>query len=224
MASNTSVITSAAMIILLTVGIGVGWGFRGTEVQTSGGVTTTTSSSAALGVPYMITLVETMQNLWNASAGMQPKFFVLGSHGLESSANISLPADTLIQLTIACYDTADPQATNDMGVVRGTVGGTVYVLNGTIASGTGMGALANRSDWGKTVTAVPASELAHTFTIGALGISVPVVAGSTVIAYLNIHQKGTFAWICLTPCGLGPSGLLGAMETRGWMTGNVEVS
>src|SRR5208337_3550135 len=65
--------------------------------------------SAATGsnsTPYMVTLLETMGNEWNSTAPeSQPKFFVAGPTGLESSANISLPAHRLIELVIISYDT-----------------------------------------------------------------------------------------------------------------------
>lgn len=221
----------AAMIVLLAIGVGIGYGVGTTAPSPSGSGTTSTSSATqnAGGAsnsssPFVLTLVEIMQNMWNSSAGMQPKYFVLGSHGLESSANISLPANRLIQLTIVSYDTPEPAATNAEGVVSGTVGGNVYVINGTVAAGTANVSMAMAADWGQNVTAVPASELAHTFTIQQLGINIPVVAGSTIIAYVDIHQKGSFTWVCLTPCGLGDNGLTGAMDTPGWMMGSVVAS
>lgn len=221
-----SVVTVAAMVVILTIGIGIGWGFQSTVVQSSTGNVTTsqsTTQSQAQG-PYMLTLVETMQNMWNSSVGMQPKFFVLGSHGLESSADISLPVNRLIEITIVSYDTPDPAATKADGMVSGTVGGTMYLMNGTIATGAVSIPGPMASEWGQNVTAVPASQVAHTFTIQQLGINIPVVGGSTVIAYVEIHQAGSFMWVCLTPCGAGADGLSGAMSTRGWMTGNIEVS
>lgn len=198
------------------------------DVVASGASSTTSSTSsgqAAPAGPYSLTLVETMQNIWNTSAPMQPKFLVLGDRGLESSADISLPVDRVIQVTIVSYDTPTPGSTDAEGVVSGTLNGEVYVLNGTVATGsTNMSSMAAAADWGRNVTSVPASELAHTFTIQQLGINIPVAAGSTVIADIEIHQAGSFTWMCLTPCGLGSDGLQAAMETPGWMTGNIEVS
>lgn len=199
-----------------------GW-MTGDVVASASAATSAGQVSQSSG-PYTLTLIETMQNVWNSSAPMQPKFFVLGSHGLESSADISLPANTPIQLTIVSYDTPTPGSTDAEGVVSGTVGGSVYVLNGTLATGSDNMSMAAAADWGQSVTSVPGSELAHTFTIQQLGINIPVVAGSTVIADIEIHQTGTFTWMCLTPCGLGGDGLAGAMAAPGWMTGNIEVS
>jgi hypothetical protein len=80
------------------------------------------------------------------------------------------------------------------------------------------------SPWGANVTSVPVATLAHTFTIPSLGINIPVVGGSTEIAYLYFNQPGTYTWLCLTPCGTGPGGLAGAMSTPGWMMGSIVVS
>jgi len=204
-------------------------GAMSTQGWMTGDVVASASAATSSGVAspsgtYSLTLVETMQNLWNSSGVLQPKFFVLGSDGLESSASISLPVNRLIQVTIVSYDTPEPDATSAMGMVSGTIGGTVFVLNGTVASGATSMTGPAAYQWGKNVTAVPASQLSHTFSIEQLGISIPVVGGSTVVAYIELNQTGSFTWMCLTPCGLGNNGMVGAMDTPGWMTGNVEVS
>ena len=105
-----------------------------------------------------------------------------------------------------------------MGEVKGTVGGNVYVINGTTAT-MGMAPMV----WGQNVTSVPGVDLAHTFTIQALGVSIPVIGGDTQIAYLKFATAGTYTWICLTPCGFGPDGMQGAMSSPGWMTGQITV-
>src|SRR3974390_1548050 len=62
---------------------------------------------SATSAPYRLELVEPMNTAWNATVS-QPKFFVEGPNGLQSSANISLPVRTLIQVTIISYDTPTP--------------------------------------------------------------------------------------------------------------------
>ena len=171
--------------------------------------------SATTSTPYSLTMVETM-NVWNQTAPAQPSFYVLGTSGLTSSASINLPLHRTIQLTIVSYDTPTPGSTNDMGMVTGTVGGSVNLMNGTIAT---MGNM----EWRQNVTSVPGAALAHTFTIPQLNINIPVVGGSTVIAYLYFDKAGTYTWICLTPCGFGAKGDQGAMSTSGWMAGQITV-
>lgn len=114
------------------------------------------------------------------------------------------------------YDTPTPGSTDQQGTVAGTVGSNVYVMNGTTAS---MGDM----DWGMNVTSVSGSALAHNFSVPTLGLNIPVVGGSTVVAYLYFDKAGTYTWFCITPCGLGPDGTEGSMSTNGWMTGSLVV-
>ncbi len=222
---NTNTLLAASMVVLLSLGVGIGWGF-GTTVSPMSKVSVTVtsgSSSSNSSQPYALTLVEIMENFWNSTSESQPAFFVLGSHGLESSANLTLPANRLIKLTIMSYDTPTENTTAGESMVNGTVGGNMYLINGTLASGMSMDNATMMENWGQNVTSVPYSTLAHTFTIQQLGINIPVVGGSTVIAYLRFTHPGTYVWICLTVCGLGNNGLAGAMEKPGWMTGTLTV-
>jgi hypothetical protein len=179
-----------------------------------GGSQSTTGTSAAP-LPTSITILETM-NVWNSTAPPQPSFFVLGGKGLENSSIITVPAHKLIQLTIISYDTPTPGSTDQQGMVTGTVGGNVLFMNGTLAT---MGT----TNWSQNITSVPGAVLAHTFTIQQLGINIPVVGGSTVIAYLEFDKVGTYIMVCLTPCGFGPNGDQGAMSASGWMLGQLIV-
>ena len=223
--TNAAVIL-AAMVIIAGAGIGVGWGIGATVSGPSPQAATTSSAqqgSATTGnTTYKLTLVEVMDVAWNSTA-MQPKFYVLGDHGLESSANISLPAHRLIQLTIFSYDTPTPGVSPQDAQVGGTVGGVMSFYNGTLATGIVNETMAQMMSIGKNVSSVPVGSVAHTFSVPQLGINVPVVGGSTEIAYLMFDQTGTFTWMCMTPCGFGPDGSGGAMSTPGWMTGQITV-
>jgi heme/copper-type cytochrome/quinol oxidase subunit 2 len=168
--------------------------------------------------PYRLTAPEIMNTPWNVTTA-QPKFYIVGPGGLESSANITFPVNTPIELTIVSYDTPTLGSTDQQGVVNGTVDNTVYLINGTTASMSSM-----PSPWGQAVTSVPGSMLAHTFTIPQLGVNIPVVGGDTEIVHLYFTKVGTFTWFCLTPCGFGPNGSGGAMSMPGWMTGMVTIS
>jgi len=178
--------------------------------------------SAAAGsnsTPYMLTLLETMGNEWNSTAAeSQPMFFVAGPAGLESSANITVPAHRLIELVIISYDTPTPPPAQYSNVV-GTVGGKMYLINGTSAS------MSTPQSWGAGVSSVPTDQIAHTFTVTSLGINIPIVGGDTEIAFLYLNQTGTFTWQCYTPCGFPNvnGGWSGAMVTPGWMMGQITV-
>ncbi|MDE1853537.1 MAG: hypothetical protein KGI38_07305 [Thaumarchaeota archaeon] len=176
-----------------------------------------TTGSGQSSSTFQLTLAEIMNEPWGSNM-VQPRFFVMGPNGMTPADNIILPVNTRIQLTIISYDTPTTGSTDQMGKVSGTVGGNVYMINGTSASGTDM-----MAKWGQNVTAVPGAMLAHTFTMPQLGISIPVVGGDTEVAYLYLTQTGTYSWFCQTPCGSGPMGMMGAMSTSGWMTGQVTV-
>ena len=211
------------MIVLLSVGIGIGWGVQTTIVQSPTGTVTTTTQSECQG-PYSLTLVITTGNSYNSTVGEQPAYYVLTSHGLESSANISLPINRLIELTIMNYDDGNANLTSPGYMnVQGTTNGTItYINNSNVNSSQGSKGIVVTG--GLTVNSVPASDIAHTFTIPSLGINIPVPVSSTVTAFIKIDKAGTYTWLCETVCGSGATGLEGAMSTPGWMTGDIEAS
>lgn len=187
-------------------------------------VTTTTTTSSNSSSPYVLTLVITTNNLYNATFGDQPAYYVLGPNGLESSANISLPAHQLIKLVIFCYDNGtapllEPQYAN----VNDTQNNMeTVVTNDNVNSSQGSSGM--QLTGGQNVSSVSADNIAHTFTIPQLGLNIPVEPSSTVSAYFTLNQTGTFFWFCMTECGFGPTGQQGAMATPGWMSGNIIVS
>jgi hypothetical protein len=230
---NTSLLTVASMIVLLSIGIGIGWGFQTTVVPPSTltpstiTVTTTQTSVAqtsnANQEPYVLTLVLTTGSIYNATVGDQPAFFVLTPQGLKSSANIALPAGRLIELVIVNYDDGNASLTSPQYAnVQGTVNGTItFANNDNVNSSQGAKGIVVKG--GQTVSTVPLTDIAHTFTIPSLNINIPIPVSSTVTAFIKIDKAGTYTWFCETTCGSGDTGLEGAMATPGWMTGNVVV-
>jgi len=204
----------ALLIIVAISGIAIGYGIESTVPSTP---QKTVTSSPGAQAPYVLNLVIATDSAYNATQGTQPAYFVLGPDGLQSSANISLPANRLIKLVITCYD--DGNATilvpND-NKVSGTTGGTIFVAsNSNInASQDPSGIVING---GQNLTSVPAVDVAHTFTIPNLNLNIPVPLSSTVVAYFTISKPGTYLWFCETDCGDAP------MSTPGWMRGSVVV-
>lgn len=215
----------ALIVALAGVGIAVGYGL-GTSLSSTNSlrtstVTTTTGQGSNSSAPFVLTLVITTGNTFDSSVGEQPAFYVLGSDGLQSSANISLPANRLIELVIVNYDEgpanlADPKDS----VVTGVVGNQVTVVNNTQVNST-MGSSGIDIKGVEKISSLPADSVSHTFTIPSLGINIPIPTLSTVVAYVTL-SPGTYAWFCMTACGSGADGLEGAMATPGWMTGSVE--
>ncbi len=93
--------------------------------------------------------------------------------------------------------------------VRGTLGGTELVD-------------------GKALSWMPNQEIAHTFTIPALGLNLPIPAAPTggsvtVVARFTPERTGAFVWQCYAPCGSSDSGMGGPMSAMGFMEGKVRV-
>ena len=140
-----------------------------------------------------------------------------------------VPAATRVNMTIYEYDGCTPLRNPVWGQVTGTIGNVEYV-NGVPT--------ARLNSWA-------VCSVAHTFTMPALGINVPLASPTTLKENQNLcsvspctsgpHQVvtfsfmtpatgGTFRWQCVIPCGLGYlDGNGGPMATPGYMSGQMEV-
>lgn len=205
---------------LVVAGLGVGFSseLSGSQNSAQAVQVQTSSASGGSGV-YAITLVITSNDQWNSSTSA-PRYWVVTPTGLESAANLSLPAHRLIQLTIEDFDTPSPGTPSQYSQVTGTVGNTLMMMNATAASQNPT----NASNYSVVGSLNPDTQIAHTFTIPQLGINIPSAANSVEVADFTINQTGVFAWQCMDPCGFGPSGWLGPMSAAGWMQGSVTVS
>lgn len=125
-----------------------------------------------------------------------------------SPAFFVLPANATVEMTVRSYDNG-PAPAPGYTTIRGTVGNTIAVN-------------------GKTVSKVAANDITHTFTVPALGLSVPIPAVTTgryVTVTFEFHTgaAGTYTWQCYAQCGNGTSGWGYPMTTQGMMTGTVTV-
>lgn len=143
----------------------------------------------------------------------------------------AVPANTKVNMTIYEYDGCTPLRNPVWGHVSGTMGGVEYV-NGTPVS--------FLNSW-------QVCGVAHTFTMPALGINVPLASPTTLkenqnlcatspcspsdgphnvvtFSFMTPNVGGTFRWQCIIPCGLGYlDGNGGPMGTPGYMSGQMEV-
>lgn len=127
-------------------------------------------------------------------------------------ANFTVPAHTLVVVTIADYDDASNPVSDATGCVKGTVGNTETITNASHPSG-------------EAVACIPGSEVAHTFSLNtsAYDLNVPVPPSESIAvpvlvtfsAYFN--TTGQFVWHCLAPCD-GVS-----MVTLGFMMGTITI-
>lgn len=120
-----------------------------------------------------------------------------------SPANFTVPTG-LVVFTITDKD----MAMNWTGcgcVVTGTVDGLEYIN-------------------GSATHVVRSSNVAHTFNVPNLGLSVYVPGQSTVHFTVNLQNPGVFSWFCTAPCGAGANPYsTPPMGTPGYMTGSMTI-
>ena len=210
------------VILIAVAGIAIGYGFGTTaQISSQGTTVTKTVSGANSSEPYILTLVITTGNYYNSTFGDQPAYYVLGPKGLQSSAQIVVPANRQIELVIVNYDDGSANlSSSQYQNVTGTLNNQMTVVNNTMVNST-MTSSGIQVRGAETVGSLPAGEISHTFTIPSLGINVPVGTSSTEVVYFTVESSGTYAWFCMTACGGGADGLSGAMSTPGWMTGSL---
>jgi hypothetical protein len=210
--------------LIVAASIAIGYGF-GTSVQVAarGTTVTSTASGSNSSEPYVLTLVITTGNFYNSTFGDQPAYYVLGPNGLQSSAQIIVPAHRTIELVIVNYDDGAANLTMPQdALVTGTVNDQMTVINNTEVNST-MISSGIQIRGSETVSNLPPDVISHTFTISTLGLNVPVGALSTEVVYFTVGSPGTYTWFCMTACGGGANGLEAAMSTPGWMTGSLVV-
>lgn len=222
--------TVAVLIGMIFISVAIGAALGTMAAGNSGGVstvtqtTTSTQTASASSGPYILTMVITTQNTYNASTGAQPAYFVQGPHGLQSSANITLPANTLIEVVIMNFDQGNATLENpQFANVTGTVNGTMTFYNNNAMNATeGQSGIVLQGQ--QTVSSLSENYISHTFTVPSMGLNIPVAAESTEVAYFMTGAPGTYTWLCESLCGSGPTGAGGAMATPGWMTGIITVT
>ena len=155
---------------------------------------------------------DTVQMIGKIDAEMGPMGTFTGIDGWPAMApaDIHVRAGATVVLTIKEYDDmVTPVA--DLSPFLRVMGGTETVN-------------------GKPVRSVGNGQLAHTFTIPSLGINAPLpvasMDGPTTVRFTfrAPAAPGTYQWLCVTPCGTGPYGISGAMNSNGWMRGHLIVS
>lgn len=135
----------------------------------------------------------------------------------------TVPANSIIHVTIYQYDSPTGLRNPYLSQVQGTIGGTMTVD-------------------GKTVNSIPPEETSHTFVIPKLGVFIPLpgvseeaknpcefapcegAATRKVTFSFYSGKKGRYNWQCFVPCAAGfLNGLGGPMQTVGYMDGFLNV-
>jgi hypothetical protein len=141
------------------------------------------------------------------------------------STDFTLPANSVVHVTIYQFDTPTGLRNPFLSQVQGTEGGVANID-------------------GKPTNAVEPEEASHTFAIPELGVFVPLpgvpeggkhpceeapcepstMDHRTISFSFRTHGKGRFRWQCFVPCGAGwYFGNGGPMQTLGYMDGFIDV-
>jgi hypothetical protein len=136
------------------------------------------------------------------------------------STNLTVPAHSLVRVTIYQYDSSTGLRNPFFARVQGTTGKTMQLD-------------------GKTVAAVAPAAPAHTFAVPQLGVFVPLPgvadnaknqcaeapctlseAHHTITFTFRTGARGRFRWQCFVPCGAGYlNGNGGPMQSFNYMAG-----
>lgn len=122
---------------------------------------------------------------------------------------IALPAHRRVTLTIVSFSTVVSPPAAYYGKVQGTIGGVETVD-------------------GRLVSNVNVDSIAHTLTVPALGLNVPIPVATQghparVEVTFTTPATGTYEWLCMCPCGLGQAEWGYPMWQAGMMRGEIAV-
>jgi hypothetical protein len=132
-----------------------------------------------------------------------------------ASSPTTIPANTLVTVTIRNFDLGDDTMPADSPLLR--VQGTT---NGVATAD------------GKAYSALVATHVSHTFTIPQLHLNVPIPGDpvgdasnvSVTFTFRTPARAGTYTFQCFVPCGTGSAGFDGPMSTMGYMRGTLTVA
>lgn len=171
----------------------------------------------------LATYPDSLQGVHGKDGGAHPDWVTYGP-----TSNLRVPAHSLVTVTIKQYDSGDTITNPYFAKVHGTVGGTAIVN-------------------GKTVRAIPADSVGHTFTLHAaptnqdplfVSVALPALPDSATPLPNSLYPKpnvvtfsfitggrGDYVWNCEFPCGDGfYASFGGPMSTRGYMSGTLTVT
>jgi len=151
-------------------------------------------------------------------------YLVRSNNQWVHSTVYTVPANSLVHVTIYQFDTPTGLRNAFLSQVQGTEGGTATID-------------------GKAVRAIEPEEASHTFAIPELGVFVPLPgvpeesknaceeapcelsqAHRTISFTFRTGKKGRYRWQCFVPCGAGwYFGNGGPMQTFGYMDGFIDV-
>jgi hypothetical protein len=221
---GSAVVVGGAVAVMLTGTVLARAGTTpGKLAATVNGTAVTSQGTLPHAFLDLATYPDSMAGPHGADGGAHPDWVSYGP-----TTNLSVPAHSLVTVTIKQYDSGGTITNPYFAKPRGTVDGTIIVD-------------------GKTVTQTDPDNVGHTFTIHGLptnqdplfvSIPLPAVADDAPTAdgsdYPSPHVvtfsfitggKGEYIWNCEYPCGDGYYAKFGGpMATQGYMSGSFDVT
>jgi hypothetical protein len=180
---------------------------------------------AGSGAPNLT--LETVAAVGNKYSPAHPDWvsYLVRSQGKWVRSTVyTVPANTVVHVTIYQFDSPTGLRNPFLSQVQGTVGGTATVD-------------------GKVLNAINPEEASHTFAVPELGVFVPLPGvpeeakhpceeapcelasdHRTISFSFRTGKKGRYRWQCFVPCGAGfIAGNGGPMQTLGYMDGFIDV-
>ncbi|MCL4508472.1 MAG: hypothetical protein M1296_02970 [Chloroflexi bacterium] len=145
---------------------------------------------------------------------------MLGKKGWPAyiPATVRVPAHATVHVRIVNFDdgTAPLPKGSPNAKVSGAVGGDAVAQHLDRTNPNNPGAP-------HTYTELNPQDVSHTFSVGGLGLNIPLPTESVVSFTLKTAGPGTYTWQCMAPCGSPPEGWGGAMHIKGYMMGSFQV-
>jgi hypothetical protein len=205
--------------LVVCVALGLYIGLYLTEVPGSAAAVRTASGDQLYLATVPAAALNDPHNTWVSYYAVSPT-----STNWRHVTTYTMPAHTLVHMTIYEYDTQTGLRNPFLAQVQGTVGDT-FALDG------------------KTTRAVDPSTASHVFAIPEIGLLVPLPGPTSTAKNLcsnapcslsNAHTtisftfrtpgRGLYRWQCFVPCALGYiNGVGGPMATVGYMDGFIQV-
>jgi hypothetical protein len=188
-------------------------------------VAASSAPASSVGADLTLETVASIGTKFSPSHASWVSYLVRSGGQWVHSTDYTVPANSIVHVTIYQFDTPTGLRNPFLSQVQGTVGGTAMID-------------------GKPTSSIPPEEASHTFAVPELGVFVPLPGvpeeakkpceeapceastsdHRTITFSFRTGGKGRFRWQCFVPCGAGYiDGNGGPMQTLGYMDGFINV-
>jgi hypothetical protein len=217
--AKLAIVIAGVLAVAVLIGFYIGW--------LTGGPTPYRVPTVSAGGARSVDL--TLQTVAAVGSKLSPNknwvSYLVREHGVWHRSTVwTLPANTLVHVTVYNFDGQSGLRNPFLAQARGVLGGT-FAING------------------KPTSTIDPDAASHTFAIPSLGVIVPILgvddkaphqcdyapcpmsnAHETITFTFRTGKAGHYRWQCFVPCAAGfVYGFGGPMQTVGYMDGYVDV-